>query len=170
MVVTVTLFLFCDGLLEFLLLWHSITRLMLYRKKHGTALLPLFSLGRIVGLLMLLPPLVILIIAVIYLFIVQSNFPSHFSQTFLMLGFWTIMTVHLFSLIISRSIRCRLPHSWMFGLLCGIGPVIYFSSFQSFEGLFGRLGPVGYTLPFLVGLFLTLICYPTLLRLYKLFH
>ncbi len=166
MLVLASILLLVSGLGALLLLRYTL-RFLKSPINLQPSLLDIFSLDRVIGLMMIIPPLVVLIIGIIFLFIIQRDFSSHFSHAFLLLGYWMLTSTQLLTLIILKGTRRRSPLVSKLALLLTAIPICYFSSFNGFEKLFGPWGDIGYLLPFLFGLGIVLFSYPALFQLYS---
>lgn len=169
MIAIILAVLLVDGALILGILWRSVN--VLYQEKRNiTSALNARGFSTAVKVLMIAPPAILLLVAVIFLFSSRDQFFAGFAHTLFLLGMWMGALLAIFTLLLLRRLQHLLQLAAMLAFLCAIIPILYFTSTFSFQAIFEQLGQIGYVFPFIEGIAMIAISYPILMRLNKTFH
>lgn len=169
MYMSIALFL-VDGLLVLGLLWFCISYLYRYREYISSNFSAASRFISIFRLVMAMPPLIILLITILFVFVLKNDLFVRFAHAFFLLGMWAAFTVLIFTFFILMRLRSPLLFIGVLALLGTFLPISLFTSILNFQATFGQAGTIGYLLPFIEGLLMVACCYPLLLRLNRTLH
>lgn len=155
-----------DGLLILGLLQVVVRFLNKYRE-YITSTLATGGLSKFARLLMAAPPLVIVIVALIFTLIVRNDLFLRFTHAIFLLSMWLTATILGLVFLILMSIRSPYLFVAFFAILCAFIPILAFTSISSFQIAFASTGAIGYLLLLIEGVVIIVLCYPMLLRLHQ---
>lgn len=159
------IFLF-DGLLILALLWVVVRFLHKYRE-YITSTIATGGMSKFARLMMGAPPLVIVIVAIVFTLVLRDTLFLNFAHIIFLLAMWVAAIILGLSFIILMGIRSPYLFVAFFGLLCTFIPILTFTPLINFQAAFAPTGSVDYLPIFIEGLVIIIFCYPILFRLSK---
>jgi hypothetical protein len=159
----ITIFLI-DGLLILGLLWIVIRFLYKYRE-YIASTIATQGLSRFVRLIMVAPPLIIVIIAIVFGLVLHNELLLRFAHATFLLSMWTSVTILGLTFLILMRIRSPYLFVAFLGILCAFIAILSFTSISNFQAAFAQAGSTGYLLLLIEGLVIIVLCYPILFRL-----
>jgi hypothetical protein len=155
---------FIDGLLILGLLWFCINYLYRYRE-YITSNFSVSRFSTFARVLMAAPPLVILIVALLFVFVLKDELFLRFAHAAFLLGMWISATTLGCTYLILMRWRSPFLFVAFLGIVGALLPIILFTSISSFQATFGQAGTTGYLLLLIEGLLMVVCSYPLLMRL-----
>ena len=158
-----------DGLLVLGILWFCINYLYRYRE-YVTSNFSVRRFSTFARVLMAAPPLVILIVVLLFVFVLKNELLLRFAHATFLLAMWISATTLGCIYLIFMRWRSPLLLVAFLGILGALLPIIIFTSTSNFQATFGQAGTNGYLFLLIEGLLIVVCSYPLLLRLSKALH
>lgn len=158
------LFLF-DGLLILAMLW-VITRFLDKYREYITAAVPTGGMSKFARLMMIAPPVIIVIVAILFALVLRDALFLNFAHAIFLLAMWLPAIMLGLSFIILITIRSPYLFIAFLGMLCTFIPILAFTPTINFQTLFAPSGSTGYLLMLIEGVAIIVLCYPILYRLH----
>ena len=155
-----------DGLLILGLLWIVVRFLNRYRE-FITSTLATGGLSKFARLLMAAPPLVIVIVAIIFTLVLRNELFLRFTHAIFLLAMWLLATILGLVFLILMSIRSPYLFIAFLAILCAFIPILSFTSITNFQAAFASTGTTGYLLLLIEGAAIIALCYPLLFHLHQ---
>ena len=117
-------------------------------------------IGTFARILMAAPPLVILIVVLLFVFVIKDQLFVRFTYAAFLLSMWMSAIILGSTYLIFMRWRSPFMLVAFLGIVAALLPIILFTSFTSFQAAFGDTGTTGYLLLLIEDLLLIVCPYP----------